>query len=339
MALGYQDCRNRVSAGLAGAVRADPPAERGQARRPGAARLAPAVGEPRRERGGIVTPSDAKRGSAVPRPVIMFDHDGVLVDSLTIFTAAFGGACGAHGHPEIASEEQVVALFADNVYDTMAAMGMSRETIAAIIGDTAATLSLSADLHPFPGVPELLSGLAEHFDVVVVTSNAAGVVRDFMAREQLADSVSDVLGVEVDVSKVRKIATIMARYPDQDALLLRGRHLRRHDRGRPGRRHAARRRLGLARRGGAARRRRRLCGDHPGRTARLRDRRGARPALLTPRAARAPAWPEAALPYRVRAPDWRPQACAASTRAPTTRYDSPSGPATTWRCAAGSTSA
>jgi phosphoglycolate phosphatase len=145
----------------------------------------------------------------------MFDHDGVLVDSLTIFTAAFGAACGAHGHPEIATEEQVVALFGDNVYDTMAALGMSRETIAAIIGDTAAALSLSADLHPFPGVPELLSGLAERFDVVVVTSNAAGVVRDFMARERLADSVSDVLGVEVDVSKVRKIASVMARYPDQ----------------------------------------------------------------------------------------------------------------------------
>ena len=81
--------------------------------------------------------------------------------------------------------------------------------------NTAAALSLSPDLHPFPGVPELLSGLAERFDVVVVTSNAAGVVHDFMAREQLTDSVSDVLGVEVDVSKVRKIATIMARYPDQ----------------------------------------------------------------------------------------------------------------------------
>ena len=146
----------------------------------------------------------------------MFDHDGVLVDSLTVFTAAFGAACGAHGHPEIASQEQVVALFADNVYDTMAALGMSRETIAAIIGDTAATLSSSTGLHPFPGVPELLNGLAERFDVVVVTSNAAGVVRDFMAREQLAGAVSDVLGVEVDVSKVRKIATIITRYPGQE---------------------------------------------------------------------------------------------------------------------------
>jgi phosphoglycolate phosphatase len=145
----------------------------------------------------------------------MFDHDGVLVDSFFVFTAAFAAACRAHGHPEIATPAQVVALFDDNVYDSMAALGVGREAIKAIIGDTAGVLAASPDLHPFPGVPELLSGLAPRFDVVVITSNAAGVVRDFMAREQLDGRVSDVLGVEVDASKVRKIATVMARYPGQ----------------------------------------------------------------------------------------------------------------------------
>jgi phosphoglycolate phosphatase len=145
----------------------------------------------------------------------MFDHDGVLVDSLAVFTTAFAAACGAHGHAEIAGPAQVVALFDDNVYDSMAALGMARQVIRAIIDDTAGALAVSPDLHPVPGVPELLAGLAACCDVVVITSNAAGVVRDFMARERLAGHVSDVLGVEIDVSKVRKIATVMARYPGQ----------------------------------------------------------------------------------------------------------------------------
>ncbi len=145
----------------------------------------------------------------------MFDHDGVLVDSFAVFTAAFAAACRAHGHPEIASPAQVVALFDDNVYDSMAALGMGRNVVKAVIADTAAVLGTSPDLHPFPGVPALLAGLSPHFDVVVITSNAAGVVRDFMARERLAERVSDVLGVEVNESKVRKIATVIARYPGQ----------------------------------------------------------------------------------------------------------------------------
>lgn len=145
----------------------------------------------------------------------MLDHDGVLVDSLAVFSAAFAAACRAHGHAEVATPAQVVALFDGNVYDGMAALGMGRDVIRAIIDDAAAALAASSDLHPFPGVPGLLAGLAAHYDVVVVTSNAGSVVRDFMARERLAGHVSDVLGVEVDVSKVRKIATVMTRYPGQ----------------------------------------------------------------------------------------------------------------------------
>jgi len=149
------------------------------------------------------------------RPVIMFDHDGVLVDSFAVFTAAFADACRTHGHPEVGTPDQVVALFDGNCYDSMAALGMSPEVTRAIIADTAAVLEASSDLHPFPGVPALLAGLATRYDVVVVTSNAAGVVRAFMTREGLAGCVSDVLGVEVDASKVRKIAATMARYPGQ----------------------------------------------------------------------------------------------------------------------------
>jgi phosphoglycolate phosphatase len=149
----------------------------------------------------------------------MFDHDGVLVDSLAVFTTAFAAACRAHGHAEIAGRSQVVELFDDNVYDAMAALGMERKVIAAIIDDTAAVLATSSDLHAFRGVPGLLAGLATRFDVVVVTSNAANVVRTFLARERLDGLVSDVLGVEVDTSKVRKIATVMTRYPGQQRYL------------------------------------------------------------------------------------------------------------------------
>lgn len=153
------------------------------------------------------------------RQVIMFDHDGVLVDSLTVFTAAFTAACGEHGHPEIATAEHVVALFHDNVYECMRARGMAPDAIAAIIADTAVALTAAPGLHPFPGVADLLRGLAARFDVVVVTSNEGAVVRAFLGREGLGDVVHEVLGVEVDGSKVNKIATVIRRYPGQSRCL------------------------------------------------------------------------------------------------------------------------
>jgi phosphoglycolate phosphatase len=146
----------------------------------------------------------------------MFDHDGVLVDSLEVFTAAFTAACRRHGHPDIATAEHVVALFHDNVYDCMRARGMTPDAIAAIISDTAAALAVAPDLRPFPGVAELLRGLSRRFDVVVVTSNESAVVRGFLTRAGLAGEVGEVLGVDVDPSKVNKIATVMSRYPGQE---------------------------------------------------------------------------------------------------------------------------
>ena len=146
----------------------------------------------------------------------MFDHDGVLVDSLTVFTAAFTAACRRHGHPDIATAEQVVALFHGNVYDCMRARGMTPEAIAAIVSDTAAALTVAHGLRPFPGVTELLRGLARRFDVIVVTSNESVVVRDFLVRAGLAGEVGEILGVDVDASKVNKIARVMSRYPGQE---------------------------------------------------------------------------------------------------------------------------
>jgi len=149
------------------------------------------------------------------RPVIMFDHDGVLADSFDAFLAAFGAACRRHGHAEVGTRERFLGLFECNFYDGMAAHGVSREALRAIVDDTTAALDAAPGLQPFPGVPELLRGLAARFDVVVITSNAATVVCDFLAREGLAALVSDVLGIETDPSKVRKIVTVTARYPGQ----------------------------------------------------------------------------------------------------------------------------
>ena len=92
------------------------------------------------------------------KPVIMFDHDGVLVDSLSVFCTAFIAACAAHGRPDVATPAQVVELFDGNVYERMLALGMTRAQVKAIVDDTAQALAVSAELHPFPGVAGMRRG-------------------------------------------------------------------------------------------------------------------------------------------------------------------------------------
>ncbi|MGO8685233.1 MAG: HAD family hydrolase [Thermoleophilia bacterium] len=149
------------------------------------------------------------------KPVIMFDHDGVLIDSLTTFSAAFVAACAACGQVEIDSQAKVVSLFESNVYESMVALGVSLEQVETIVTTAAASLTLATDLRPFCGVNGLLAGLAEEHELVVITSNSTSLVRSLLDRHGLGGYVRTVVGGDVDTSKVRKITAEIVGHPDQ----------------------------------------------------------------------------------------------------------------------------
>jgi phosphoglycolate phosphatase len=149
------------------------------------------------------------------KPVIMFDNDGVLVDSLTTFSSAFMAACIVHGQTAIDSQAKVVSLFEHNVYESMLALGMSLEQAETIVNAAAASLTTATDLRPFCGVGSLLAGLAEEHDLVVITSNSTSLVRSLLDRHGLGGYVRTVVGGDVDTSKVRKMAAEIVGHPGQ----------------------------------------------------------------------------------------------------------------------------
>jgi phosphoglycolate phosphatase len=149
------------------------------------------------------------------KPVVMLDHDGVLVDSLAAFCRVFLRAAHAHGHPEFSTQQQVVDLFKGNVYQSLLDRGLRPDEVRTIVGETSEGLARATDVKPVPGVGQFLADLAERFDLVVVTSNRGDLVRHFYEREGLSVHVASVLGSESGTSKVAKIATVIAGHPGQ----------------------------------------------------------------------------------------------------------------------------
>jgi phosphoglycolate phosphatase len=149
------------------------------------------------------------------KPVVMFDHDGVLADSLVAFTRSFIWASQSHGHPEIASPSQVVALFNANIYESMLALGMDVDEVTKIVDAASVALAEATDVHLFPGISELLAGLAPQYEIVVVTSNHGDLVQNFLDREHQAHHVTAVLGSEAGASKIEKIRSVIAQHPRQ----------------------------------------------------------------------------------------------------------------------------
>jgi len=151
-----------------------------------------------------------------PLPLLMLDHDGVVVDSLDVFSTSLIEACRQLGIPQVAAPEDVVALFEGNVYESLRATGADDAQIREATRRAAGALRNALPwLRPFPLMPEVLAELAEARHLVIVTSNDGDLVKTFLRRHGIV-GVAEVAGVEAGQSKRAKIETLMARFPGQE---------------------------------------------------------------------------------------------------------------------------
>jgi len=149
------------------------------------------------------------------QPLLMFDYDGVIVDSYDVFVTALIDSCRIAGVPGVATPDDVLALFEGNVYESLRAKGADEAAVREVVGRSAGALLLALPwLRPFPLMPQVLSELAEARRVVVVTSNTEDLVGAFLDRHGVAGV--EVAGAESGESKVRKIERLLADHPGQE---------------------------------------------------------------------------------------------------------------------------
>ena len=150
------------------------------------------------------------------RELVMFDFDGVIVDSFDVFSGAFLEACAAVGVRSISSPDDLLAIMEDNFYASMRDRGVADADTAEVLRRlTRALVNARHWLQPFPLMPQVLAELGEARTVVVVTSSPAVVVDGWLRRHRV-EGVSEVAGAETARSKVEKIGGLTARFPGQE---------------------------------------------------------------------------------------------------------------------------
>ena len=145
--------------------------------------------------------------------LLMFDFDGVIVDSFDYFFDAFMQSCREHGYSRIRTREDFIRLFETNMYEGMSRAGIGSEAIGPLLGTMGEILKHRDNGYDiFPGMEQVLRRLAGDNALVVVTSNLGSVVREYVRDRHLA--IFDmVLGSEDGRSKVEKMERAMARNP------------------------------------------------------------------------------------------------------------------------------
>jgi len=143
----------------------------------------------------------------------MFDYDGVIVDSLKVFTSRFSQACQENGFKEVNAQKDVLGLFEGNVYETMMRRGLDESTIDHILkryevlqGEHLASLEL------FTGIREALERISEKHPVYVITSNLSIATIRILNQNRI-ECFDDVIGAEKEKSKIKKIQNTMSLHP------------------------------------------------------------------------------------------------------------------------------
>jgi phosphoglycolate phosphatase len=145
--------------------------------------------------------------------VIMFDYDGVIADSLEVFSSAGAAAFRAAGYPQYATPESVVAFHEQNWFDALAAAGIPDATALEIEDAIGLACRTSTDLQPFPGMREAIAQLANENTVIIITSSGSAIVEAFLSDHGIT-GITRVMGFDVDTSKVRKIGLVKAEHGD-----------------------------------------------------------------------------------------------------------------------------
>jgi phosphoglycolate phosphatase len=144
--------------------------------------------------------------------ILIFDYDGVLVDSLQIFMREFLRACRQENVQSITTENDFLHLFDNNMYESMMNLGMTRKTILRVVTIVKkALLRNESKIHLFPGISETLHHLAKTNILLISTSNDTEVVQQFMDSRNL-NVFADIYGSDREPSKIKKIQAIKTSY-------------------------------------------------------------------------------------------------------------------------------
>ncbi len=160
---------------------------------------------------------EVEGGDTIKKNLIMFDYDGVIVDSADVFATTFLAASRACGYTGIKTHEQVIRLFDGNFFEALVQLGLSNDKINEILGEAfERKLRHAAKVKPFHGIHGSLKTISRHNILTVITSNVSQIVWQFFEKESIA-CFDEVVGGEMERSKVKKIQKAMARYQDLPA--------------------------------------------------------------------------------------------------------------------------
>jgi phosphoglycolate phosphatase len=145
------------------------------------------------------------------RSLLLFDFDGVLVDSLGLYSEAVRLILERIGTPIVESRADYLELFDGNFYESMAARGVNLAAFSGAAKEILPGMDYST-MKPYPGLIPVLSALQKDALLAVVSSNSGPIIEKALNVFGFAPYFQDILGSDFLFSKQEKIGHALSRY-------------------------------------------------------------------------------------------------------------------------------
>jgi phosphoglycolate phosphatase len=143
--------------------------------------------------------------------LFLFDFDGVLVDSLSLYEKSVNICLERIGKPLIASREEFLDLFEDNFYSAIAKRGVDVGEFMAASKAVTPALDYGV-VRPVTELIPVLAELKKRHGLIIISSNSSFAIRLMLAKFGFESYFDDVLGADFNFSKIEKILYAMGHY-------------------------------------------------------------------------------------------------------------------------------
>ncbi len=143
--------------------------------------------------------------------LLLFDFDGVLVDSLDVYEKTVTDCLAAIGQPLSRGREEFLELFEDNFYASLAAKGVDMDKFMSASIDILAKVDY-ARMKPFDAIRPVLRELKKNHPMVVISSNDTPTILEALRLYDFEGLFDEVLGSDFMFSKKDKILHVIKKY-------------------------------------------------------------------------------------------------------------------------------
>jgi len=145
--------------------------------------------------------------------LIIFDFDGVIVDSYQKIFATLSRQAELFRIPPIKTHEDFSFYFNGNFFEKLVSNGATEESIAravAFFNDNQSNLVEETKI--FDGIEFALKKLSKKNSLAIVSSNQTPIIAKFCDKNDILPYFKEILGADIETSKTKKIKNLILRH-------------------------------------------------------------------------------------------------------------------------------